>query len=441
MRLFPHKSRTEPVIWVNRQRRFIPRSTICCGISHCGNSTPLASTTQTSVKSVVYTVSVLILHKSITVVLSCPGMEAYVFVEHSADCPHLGNRFYRKCRCRKWIYVAGERKRFSAKTRSWETAEKEADKLRKSDAVLPSRGVTIEHAISDYLSDKRQQNISDGWMERLELLLSKGLSPWCQRIGIEYLADLDIAALKDFRATWTGNPLTRSKKQERLRSFLLYCQRHGWIQDNPAALLSRIKVDRVPTDYFTQEEFRAILAAVESYHPKGTPDARLRARQRAGAMILLLRWSGLRLGDAARLERRRLDKNGRLFLYMAKTGEPVYVPLPADVAESMRALPNSNPRYFFWTGNGDPKTTVDDWWRTLSRVFKHAKLGKRAHPHMFRDTFAVELLLSGVPIEQVSQLLGHSSIKITEKHYAPWVKARQEQLEQSVRKAWARSNS
>jgi len=42
-----------------------------------------------------------------------------------------------------------------------------------------------------------------------------------------------------------------------------------------------------------------------------------------------------------------------------------------------------------------------------------------------------------VPIDQVSMLLGHSSVKITEKHYSPWVKARQEQLVASVRNAWA----
>jgi integrase/recombinase XerD len=55
---------------------------------------------------------------------------------------------------------------------------------------------------------------------------------------------------------------------------------------------------------------------------------------------------------------------------------------------------------------------------------------------MFRDTFAIELLLAGVPIDQVSVLLGHKSVKITEKHYAPWVKACQDQLEKSVRAAW-----
>ena len=73
--------------------------------------------------------------------------------------------------------------------------------------------------------------------------------------------------------------------------------------------------------------------------------------------------------------------------------------------------------------------------RTLRRLFELAGV-EGGHAHRFRDTFAVELLLSGVPIDQVAVLLGHSSVKITEKHYSPWVKARQDQLEAAVRKAW-----
>jgi integrase/recombinase XerD len=131
-------------------------------------------------------------------------------------------------------------------------------------------------------------------------------------------------------------------------------------------------------------------------------------------------------------------------LYRAKTGSPVYVPLPPDVAESLRNIPpgpSPNPRYFFWSGNGSPKSVVGNWQRSFRRLFKIANLRrddgslKRSHPHMLRDTFAVEMLLAGVPLEQVSILLGHKSVKITEKHYAPWVKARQEQLAANVRKA------
>jgi len=54
---------------------------------------------------------------------------------------------------------------------------------------------------------------------------------------------------------------------------------------------------------------------------------------------------------------------------------------------------------------------------------------------MFRDMFAVELLLAGVPLDQVSLLSAHSSIKLTEKYSLPFVTA-QQQLEASVRMTW-----
>jgi integrase len=51
------------------------------------------------------------------------------------------------------------------------------------------------------------------------------------------------------------------------------------------------------------------------------------------------------------------------------------------------------------------------------------------HSHMLRDTFAVEMLLADVPLEDVSRMLPHTSVRVTERHYAPWVKRRRDQLE------------
>lgn len=56
--------------------------------------------------------------------------------------------------------------------------------------------------------------------------------------------------------------------------------------------------------------------------------------------------------------------------------------------------------------------------------------------HRFRDIFAVELLLDGVPLERASVLLGHQSVLVTERHYSPWASARQEQPEADVRRTW-----
>jgi integrase/recombinase XerD len=56
--------------------------------------------------------------------------------------------------------------------------------------------------------------------------------------------------------------------------------------------------------------------------------------------------------------------------------------------------------------------------------------------HRLRDTFAVDLLQKGVPLEEVSKLLGHESIKTTEKSYAKWAKGRQDRLDSLVIETW-----
>ena len=86
-------------------------------------------------------------------------------------------------------------------------------------------------------------------------------------------------------------------------------------------------------------------------------------------------------------------------------------------------------------GEADLETAIANRRARLQRLFELAKI-PNGHAHRFRDTFAVELLLAGVPIERVSVLLGHQSVRITAKHYSPWAKSRQEQLEADLRKAW-----
>jgi integrase/recombinase XerD len=57
--------------------------------------------------------------------------------------------------------------------------------------------------------------------------------------------------------------------------------------------------------------------------------------------------------------------------------------------------------------------------------------------HRLRDVFVLDLLEKGVPLEEVSKLLGHESIKTTERSYAKWVKGRQERLDSLVMGTWS----
>jgi integrase/recombinase XerD len=85
------------------------------------------------------------------------------------------------------------------------------------------------------------------------------------------------------------------------------------------------------------------------------------------------------------------------------------VPLPPGVAEEVIAVKglNGNSQSIFWNrGEGKPKAAVDVRERAFKRVFKRAGVSK-GHSHQLRDTFVVGLLQQGVPMEEVSKLLGH----------------------------------
>jgi integrase/recombinase XerD len=124
----------------------------------------------------------------------------------------------------------------------------------------------------------------------------------------------------------------------------------------------------------------------------------------------------------------------KLHLYTAKTGTPVRVPLPRYVAKVLKAVPRKHPDYFFWTGHHNVREAANTWRRSLAGLFKKAKI-VGGHSHRFRDTFAVELLQAGVSLENVSVLLGHTNIQVTQQHYAPWVRTRQEVLEREIYRA------
>ena len=99
-----------------------------------------------------------------------------------------------------------------------------------------------------------------------------------------------------------------------------------------------------------------ILACCHSLPAMGVHREGNRARMKA--MTLLLRYSGMRLGDCVRLRKDRISSGNRLFLYTQKTGTPVHVVLPPKVIEALAAAPGGTKEHFFWSGNGDADRSI-----------------------------------------------------------------------------------
>ena len=279
--------------------------------------------------------------------------------------------------------------------------------------------MTIAEACERYMLDQRARNLSKGTQANYRSLFRK-LQTYAASTGASSLEDLDRALMHRWRESWSCAFSTQAQRLNQLKAFFSHALREGWIVESPVHGMRAPKSDSPPTNPLEPREVRALLAAS-------------RHQPREQALILLMRYSGLGIGDAATLARDEIQDNGDLVLRRAKTGELVTVALPAEVIAALAAVRKPGREHYFWTGRSQRETPAKYWRRRLKRVAADAGV-EGWRPHRLRDTFAVSLLLAGVLMQDVSTLLGHGSTATTERYYAPWNLARRERLGRIVRK-------
>ena len=362
-----------------------------------------------------------------------------IYRRHLSKCAHRSQgRKYRRCHCPIWVdgFIGGEEIRESLNLRNWEEAQEKVRnwEVERSKPQDPDDNrLTIEAACDKYLADGKSRQLGPAAIYKYTHL-TRQLKAFAADRGLRFVEEIHLDLLRDFRGTWRNRNLSAKKKLEQLRNFFRFCTKGGRLKTNPALELDAPIVKETPKIPFTKEEMARILYACDHLYADNYGRVGRDNAKRIKALVLLLRYSGLRIGDAATLPASRVS-NDRLFLRTAKSGTHVSVLLPPPVLDALSICPRDNPLYFFWTGDCSVKTIVRHWEHKMARLFRLAGI-IGGHPHRFRHTFAVAELVSGTPIDQVSVLLGHSSIKVTEKHYAPWVKARQDQMDASVIRSW-----
>lgn len=323
----------------------------------------------------------------------------HIWRRHGPGCKQT-SRHYRRCNCPIWIEGTAEDgravQRQSLKTRCWAEAERRKAKLDRSGEPPP-----LAEAVDLFLADLERRNLSRSVRVKFKRMLGQ-LLDFAAAQAVVRVSGFTVEHAHAFCSTWTYAPSTARAELERLRQFFRFCLDADWIGRNPARPVRPPKETRRPTLPFSPEEMAQLLGVAKPIEK---------------AFLLVMRYSGLRIGDVARLEKERINAAGELMLYTAKTGQPVRVPLPAAVVDALERFPHKTERYYFWDGQSKPDSIRNSWVDRLARVFKRAKL-TGAHSHRLRDTFAVELLNRGVSIEHVSILLGHASIRVTERHYA-----------------------
>jgi site-specific recombinase XerD len=342
---------------------------------------------------------------------------------HLRACAHRSG-LYLKCKCPLWAVGTSDGK-FIRKALDTRNLERGSELIRELEAG-GGVSVSIEVACDRFLADVRARGLSTETVKKLERLTDE-LKGYFDGAPLTSITADDLGR---FREKWKARPSTSRKKLERLRSLFKFCVERDWIKKNPAKLLRPPKESVIERRPFEKEELEKIGWGVGLFPAKGIYGEENEVRIRA--FLAVLRWTGLRIRDVVQLKRTQVI-GGSVILRTHKNQKPVKLPLHKEAVEALGKMKNGGD-YFFWSGEGNAKSCVGDWQRTLRRLSELS--GVHVHAHRYRHTFATDLLSKGVPVSEVAAILGNSA-RIIERHYAQWIESRQVAIDLAVKKAWA----
>jgi integrase len=158
-------------------------------------------------------------------------------------------------------------------------------------------------------------------------------------------------------------------------------------------------------------------------------------RLRARAMVLLMRFAGLRISDVSTLSREHIQEN-YIVKRAVKNQAKLRIELQPVVRQALEALPHPkaaprDSKLYFASGAATVRTLVKSAEKTLAAVFRRAGV-EGAFAHRFRHTFASELLGKGESIEVVAAILGDTPA-IIRRHYEKWTPEFQSRKDRATR--------
>jgi integrase/recombinase XerC len=298
---------------------------------------------------------------------------------------------------------------------------------------------TLQEAVAAFDAHCISDGLKDSTLRKYRNTLSQ-LRQFCDGRGLVDMNEITVDVIDAYRAGRGLALISGAKELELLRQFFKFCLVRHWIRESPAnGIKGPRNIQPNEVEPYTPMEVGMIVTACSTF---GRTDYE---RQRARAMILTLRFTALRIGDVAMLERDRIMRDGtrwRIFLHTEKTGKPVFLPIPNDLRLALNAVPlprgaDADCRYFFWNGVTSERAIKGIAERTLAAVFKKSGV-PQAHAHRFRHTLATELLGAGASFEEVADILGNSP-GVVRKHYAKWSNARQARIDNLMDQVWAQN--
>lgn len=267
----------------------------------------------------------------------------------------------------------------------------------------------VNQAIINFQADLEDQNYSGqtikGYRSSLNIFLDFVESKYNTQLYIDDISREDIKEFLSHKSEEGCSPSTRNRYLFIFKSFYNYLVRENIVEINLADDLIPVKTRKKERSYLTKSEVKQLAEAVD--HPI------------IKTAIYFAFYTGLRGGELLNLKIGDVDLNERLvYVNQGKGNKDRKVPINSELKDIINNYLN----------NIRPDVNNDNFFATkisgsLSHQYFNKKLkqaasdlgwNKRTSVHEFRRAFASRLVKQGVNIYKIKELLGHSSIKVTE---------------------------
>lgn len=218
------------------------------------------------------------------------------------------------------------------------------------------------------------------------------------------------------------------RKVSTVKSFYNYFYRTERIQNNPASLLQlpkihekeiiRLDVDEVARFLDEVEDGECLTEKQKAYHAK--------TKLRDLAMMTLLLGTGLRVSECVGLNINDVDfRNGGLRIHR-KGGKEVIVYFGAEVeyalqdylSEREHIVPEEGSEEALFLSMQRKRINVRSVEKMVKKYAQIVTPLKKITPHKLRSTYGTNLYRETGDIYLVADVLGHSDVNTTKKHYA-----------------------
>lgn len=206
-----------------------------------------------------------------------------------------------------------------------------------------------------------------------------------------------------------------------IRSFLAFLYEKGLTTDALESAIPETSAPRRAIRYgYASDELEKMLLAADRTTTVGKRDY---------AMMLLAIQTGLRVIDISNLTFQNIDwRRSELHVVQHKTGKAIYIPMEPEVGNALADyILNSRPECdcsFVFLSKDPPYRKLHN--RSASSIARRyiqkcgiecEKIPRRGF-HSFRRSFGARLLQSEIPLEMLSEMLGHSSIDSSKPYVA-----------------------